>query len=241
MKPTVFETADLLAEAVAERIAAIAQVSVQENGRFSIALAGGRTPRLVYEGLARPPYAQTIDWARFHVFWSDERCVPEEDPDSNAGSAKSAWLDHVPIPQEQIHRIEGERSPLDAADAYEIVLREHLGSDGRLDLVLLGMGTDGHTASLFPRHQALLETDRWILPVHVTAEPAWRVTMTLPLIHRARNRFFLVTGASKADVLHRVMRGERLPAGLAGHESPMKSGSSTWFVDRAASSQLGLF
>ena len=234
MKPIVFESADLLAEAVAERIAKLVRGSVRENGRFSIALAGGRTPRPVYERLAKPPHVEAIDWARIHVFWSDERCVPVEDPRNNAGSAKMAWLDHVPIPRKQIHRIEGERPPLDAADAYESALREHLGPEGQLDLILLGMGEDGHTASLFPRHQALQETDRWILPVHVTAEPPWRITMTLPLMHRARNRFFLVTGASKADALRRVAAGEPLPAGLAAHGGDSESGPSAWFVDRAA-------
>ena len=238
MRPIVYETAESLVDAAANRIAALAAEAIQGRGRFSIALAGGRTPLPVYERLARSPHAEAVDWHHVHVFWSDERCVPLGDSRSNARAATEAWLDRVGIPEAQIHRIEGEQPPFEGADAYETALREFLGPGGALDLILLGMGDDGHTASLFPRHQALQETQRWILPVHVPAEPPWRITMTLPIIHRARHRLFMVTGASKAEALQHVITGAPLPAGLASHGPRMKSGSSTWFVDRAAASRL---
>ena len=234
MRPIVFETAESLAEAGAERIAQLAAASIRARGLFSLALAGGKTPLPVYERLARPPHAEAVDWRRVHVFWSDERCLRPNDTGSNAKAAQAAWLDHVPVPHEQIHRIEGERRPLEAADAYEIIVRELLGPEGRLDLLLLGMGADGHTASLFPWHQALQETKRWVLPVHVPAEPPWRITMTLPIIHRAKHRLFLVTGTAKAEALQRVMKGDPLPARLAGSGSETQVSASTWFVDRAA-------
>ncbi|MGB2984064.1 MAG: 6-phosphogluconolactonase [Candidatus Bipolaricaulia bacterium] len=223
MKTFTFPESGLLYDHAAKAIERLAAEAVRERRRLLVALSGGSTPIPLYERLTR---SKAIDWEHVHVFWSDERCVPPDDPASNFAAARRALLDSVPIPAEQIHRIEGERPPIEAADAYEILVRRTLGEEGRLDLVLLGMGTDGHTASLFPRHQALSETERWILPVHVSAEPAWRITMTLPLINAARHVQFLVVGREKANALSRIERGEDPPASRV---TPAE-GRLTWLV-----------
>jgi 6-phosphogluconolactonase len=205
---------------------------VRERGRFLLALSGGRTPITLVRRLASPPWIDRIAWEATHIFWSDERCVPPTDPASNAGAAMRAGLDRVPIPAENVHRIEGDRPPIDAADRYEAALREILGPNGRLDLCLLGLGDDGHTASLFPRHQALREKTRWVLAVHTSAEPPWRVTMTLPLINRSREVLFLVSGREKAAAFRRVRAGDDLPAAHVAAEN------LAWLVDRAAICEL---
>ncbi len=231
MKLVRFDAREALFAHAVERFVRIGAEAIRERGRFLVALSGGKTPRPLYERLAT---SAELDWAAVDVFWADERCVPPTDPRSNYRSAREALLDRVPIPADRIHRIAGELDPLAAADAYEIELRRVVGADGRLDLILLGIGADGHTASLFPRHQALSETDRWIVPVHALAEPPWRITMTLPLINAARHVLFLVTGAEKADAVRAVESGSPVPAGLV----QPTDGTVTFLVDEEAASLL---
>jgi len=204
-----FEGPPKLYDAARKAVEDVAAGAIAERGRFTIALSGGSTPLPLYERLVD---AARIDWARTHVFWSDERCVPPDDRLSNARATHECLLAHVPVQTEHVHRIDGIGRPPRAADAYEVVVRKELSGD-RFDLILLGLGTDGHTASLFPRHQALGEDERWILPVHVNAEPPWRVTMTLPLINRARHVVVLAVGDEKLTAAIRIERGEDLPAG----------------------------
>jgi 6-phosphogluconolactonase len=229
-----FETQEALYDRAAERVAEIGTEAIRDRGRFLVALSGGETPLPVYERLASLPYARRPDWSAVDVFWTDERCVPASDARSNVRAAQEALLDQVSIPADRIHRIDGERRPLDAADAYELVLREVLGKEGRLDLILLGMGADGHTASLFPRHQALTEADRWVVPVHASADPPWRVTMTLPLINAARHVLFLVTGTEKAHAVRDLEVGKSLPASMV----QPAHGSLAILVDAEAASLL---
>ena len=200
-----------------------------------VALAGGSTPRAAYALLA----AEEVDWSRVHVFWGDERCVPPDHPDSNYRLAREALLDHVSLPAGNVHRMRGEMEPEAAAQAYAAELRAFFGTQWpSFDLVLLGMGNDGHIASLFPGSAALRETARPV--VAVTAEyqdrPAHRVTLTLPAINAARQVLFLVTGAAKAETLWAVLEGpaERFPAQLIRPTS----GQLTWLVDTAAASRL---
>ena len=227
MNATRFPDAEALYGAATRLVETITAEAITARGRFRIALAGGATPRPLYQRLSQ---SERIGWPHVHVFWSDERCVPIEDPASNAGAARRDLLDRVPVPPSQIHRIEGEHRPIEAADAYEALLRRELGEDGRLDLVLLGLGVDGHTASLFPGHPALAEAHLWVLPVRIDAEPPWRITMTLPLIRRARNVLLLAVGREKADAFARIERGEGLPAGRVAP----REGRLTWMVDREA-------
>lgn len=225
---SIYPNAGQLAKAAAERIVALAQEAIARRGRFCVALAGGSTPRATYERLGKPETA--LDWARVHVFWSDERCVPPDHADSNYRTAAVALLDRVPIPAENVHRVQGELPPEQAAAAYRAELHAALGADGRFDLVLLGMGDDGHTASLFPGTSAVEVHDASAVAVYVERLDSWRVTLTLPVINAARHVLFLVSGASKAPALARLRGGERLPAGLV---QPV-DGALAWLVDQAA-------
>jgi 6-phosphogluconolactonase len=230
-----FETQEEFYDHAAEQFARIGAAAIRDRGRFLVALSGGKTPRPLLERLALPAYAERVDWPAAHIFWADERCVAPTDERSNVRMAREVLLDRVPIPSDRIHRIEGEGRPIDAADAYEVLLHRVLGDDGRLDLILLGIGADGHTASLFPGHQALTETDRWIVPVHVSADPPWRVTMTLPLLNAARHILFLVLGKTKAAAIRDLQEGEPLPASLVRPAD----GTLTVLVDDEAASLLG--
>ncbi len=230
MKVGICADAAGLARAVAERFVALAGEAVAARGRFVVALAGGRTPRAAYALLATDPFASRVDWARVHVFWGDERCVPPDHPESNYRMARETLLDQVPIPPARVHPIQGDLPPARAAVAYEEELGAVLGPEGRFDLVLLGMGSDGHTASLFPGTPALEERDRAVVAVYVERLRAWRVTLTLPTINAARHILFVVSGAEKARALARVRAGEPLPAGRVRPAG----GGPTWLVDRAA-------
>jgi 6-phosphogluconolactonase len=237
----VFADGDALARAEAERIVAQAAAAIASRGRFSIALSGGSTPRALYTLLATPAFASRIDWSRVHVFWGDERCVPPDHPDSNFRMTREALLERVPIPPDNVHRIAGEETPEVAARAYEQTLRSFFGASGRkpqrtFDLVLLGRGDDGHTASLFPGTAAVDEDRRWVVPNH--GRGMWRVTLTRFVLDAADSITFLVAGAAKADRLHEVLeepaRMPPLPAQLI-HPT---HGALTWMVDAAAARKL---
>jgi len=219
-----------LARAAAERFVTLTQEAIAARGRFDVALAGGGTPRTTYKLLATPELASQVDWSRVHVFWGDERSVPPTDPDSNARMARETLLDRVGIPEASIHRIRGEWPPEAAAQDYEREILEILGKQPRFDLILLGMGTDGHTASLFPGSAAICENERLVVAAYVKALKAWRITITLPLINAARHVLILVSGTTKAEALARIRSGQPLPAALV---SPV-NGRLTWLVDRAA-------
>jgi 6-phosphogluconolactonase len=199
-----------------------------------VALSGGSTPRTTYALLASDEFAARVDWPRVRVFWGDERCVPPDHPDSNYRMAREALLDKVPIPTENVHRMRGELPPDQAATAYQAELEAVLGASGRFDLILLGMGADGHTASLFPGTAALEERERTVVAVYVKRLRAWRVTLTLPVINAGRHVLFLVSGTAKAPTLARIRAGELLSAGLVQPDQ----GQLTWLVDMAAAGQL---
>ena len=230
-------------EAVAQRAAEIAvdalRAAIAERGVFTIALAGGDTPRRMYERLAADT---ALDWARVEFFWGDERPVPAEHPDSNFAMAQAALLRPLRIDPRRVHRIEAERSDLAAAARdYEEKLAKTCGApDGRppiLDLVLLGMGADGHTASLFPYTEALSEARRWVVANDVPQLSTRRITITFPLIERARSSLVLVTGASKSDALAEVLEGPLDPQRLPGQRLRARA-CVDWLVDAAAASRL---
>ncbi len=218
--------ADTIAEAAAEAIAA--------RGRFTIALSGGNTPRPVYQRLA----TATIDWPHVHVFFGDERCVSPRDARSNYHMAKVALLDRVPIPSENVVRMHGEDPPETAADGYAVELRRALGEDSRLDLVLLGLGHDGHTASLFPGLAAVTETRRTVMASYVEFVGMWRLSLTPVAINAARRVVFVVTGEDKAEILHRVLKGPRQPVVLPAQAIRPAAAPATWLLDRAAAAKL---
>ena len=229
---------DALASMAANTILELSQKAIQETGRFTIALSGGSTPKTLCELLAAQ-YSQQIDWNHTFVFWGDERCVPPDDADSNYKMAQDALLDHVPLPASNIYRIKGEIPPEDTASQYQETLHKFFHDQlPNLDLILLGMGDDGHTASLFPGTSAVNEHTRWVVPNYVAAKQTWRITLTLPVVNNAANVMFLVSGSSKAQRLKQVLQGsyekDQLPSQLI---MPIK-GNLIWGIDQAASSLL---
>jgi 6-phosphogluconolactonase len=234
----VFSSPEALADAVARHIVASAAEAISSRGRFTLALAGGSTPQATYSRLGTGDWRlATGDWRLVHILWGDERCVPPDDPQSNYRMAKEALLDRVPIPPEQIHRIRGEDDPEKAAAEYERELRALLGSED-LDLVLLGLGDDGHTASLFPGQPAVHETERWVMAVPAPTGDMWRVTLTPAILNAARNVTFVVSGASKARRLQQVIEVELTPDILPAQVIRPVRGRLTWMVDEAAASRL---
>src|SRR5688500_17689742 len=208
------DTADLIV-AAADRVVDLAAAAVASAGRFVMALSGGSTPRALYARLASPACATRIDWAKVHLFWGDERCVPPEHADSNYRMARETLLDKVAIPAANIHRMRGEDEPAVAAIAYEAELRSTLPTvRPRFDLVLVGMGDDGHTASLFPGLKAVRETVRWAMAEYVAAVAMWRLTLTPVALNGAAHVLFLVSGADKSTMLRRVLEGPAHPDAL---------------------------
>jgi 6-phosphogluconolactonase len=223
---------EALGQAAAQRFSALAQAC----DPFSVALSGGSTPRRLYETLAAPPFCEHIPWERVHVFWGDERCIPPDDPGSNYRMARETLLDRVPLPASNVHRIRGELEPQAAAQDYVDQLRTFFGEWPTFDLILLGMGDDGHTASLFPGSDALHETRRPVVGVtaHYQDRPARRVTLTPPAINAARQVMFLVSGAGKAETLRDVLNGPYQPDVLPAQIVRPAAGSLSWLVDAAA-------
>ena len=217
-----------------------AKEAVSTQGRFCVALSGGSTPEGIYRLLAGEPFRSQVPWSEVHVFWGDERCVGPMDPASNYRLAERSLISSVPIPSQNVHRIAGELLPEEAARTYAQTLREIFSPRGgmpRFDLILLGMGVDGHTASLFPASSALGETDRWVAAHFVQNVNAWRITLTLPVLNQAAHVMFLVSGRDKAAMVRRVIedRSDSPPAGLV---RPAE-GRLLWLVDREAAGQLG--
>jgi len=236
------------AEAVARRGADLFTLYAREaaagRGRFAAALSGGETPRALYRQLARQTIAQKIPWRRVHLYWGDERCVPPDDPASNYGSARDALIKHVTIPPENVHRMHGEDEPQAAAAACEAELlamarKQRPPADLPVfDLVLLGMGADGHTASLFP-HTAALEEEERLCVVNEGEDTGPRLTITLPVINAARRVLFLVTGAGKAGIAAEVLEGLRIPTAVPAQAVAPHPGTLTWLLDEAAASEIG--
>jgi 6-phosphogluconolactonase len=235
----VYPDLESLSRAAADLLVRQAHLAVAARGRFSVALSGGGTPRRTYELLATPPWVDQAPWGRVHVFWGDERCVPLNDSRSNARLAQAAWLDRVPIPGNQIHPLDCAADPAAAARQYEAQLREFFaGQAPILDLVLLGLGEDGHTASLFPGTAVLKETERWAAAVYVAEQDLYRVTLTAPLINQAAVVVFLVAGGAKAGVLREVLHGKRDPARLPAQLIQPHHGEFLWLADLEAAGSL---
>ena len=217
-----------LARRVADWLLELAQA---KDGRFALCLSGGSTPRILYALLAAPPYRDSFPWGRAHLFWGDERFVPPDDPQSNYRMVREALLSHVDIPPANVHPIPTEPlTPTDAAQRYEFLLRGFHRPDPDaplFDVTLLGLGADGHTASLFPGSAALSERTRWAVPAEGSQT---RITLTYPALESSRRVAFLVDGAPKRDILARVLAGdETLPAARLKPQGELR-----WFTDRAA-------
>lgn len=231
---------EALSLAVAAALAEDVRSIVGQRGRCSLVLAGGTTPRRMYELLAER-FAAAVPWPQVDLFWGDERYVPPDDPQSNYGMARRVLLEHLPVPSGNVHPMPTHcADPGDAAAAYEALIRDYFrGRPPRFDLLLLGMGADGHVASLFPRHPALRVRARWVVAATVPADPPQRLTLTLPLINQAAAVIFLVAGAAKADAVRRALQpGMRVDDVPASGVRPA-AGTVAWWLDAAAAAGLG--
>jgi 6-phosphogluconolactonase len=234
-----YDDYEALSNAAAGIFVQQARQAAQTKGWFSAVLSGGQTPRRTYELLARPPYRDHVSWGQVHVFWGDERCVPHGDERSNTRMVRQALLDHVPIPSSLIHPIACSEVPSQGAKQYEAELHDFFGEQPpRFDLVFLGLGENGHTASLFPGTPVLAERERWVSEVYVAEQKLYRVTLTAPLINQAAVVAFLVSGAAKAGVLQEVLEGPADPRRLPAQLIHPREGELHWLVDRAAGSLL---
>jgi 6-phosphogluconolactonase len=245
--PEVLQSKDAnrLAQAAADLFVDIGSRAIAARGRFSVVLSGGSTPKHLYNLLASQAYRHTVDWDNVYIFWGDERCVPPDHPDSNFRMARQALLDHVPIPEVNIFRIHVELDPLHAASEYERRLHRFFAQgdtekEGSLsfDLVYLGMGDDGHTASLFPGVDALHELESWVAAYFVEKLGAWRITLTPVVINAAENVVFLVSGSKKAERLQQVLYGSYQPGTLPAQIVQPSGGNLIWLVDEAAAALL---
>jgi len=245
-KIMIFPDTDSLSRGAADFIAESAVGAIAARGRFTVALCGGNTPKPVYARLATSEYRERLDWSKMHIFFGDERCVPPDDPQSNYLMARTALLDQVPLPQENIHRMQGEMEPEKAAVAYANDLQRNFGGDeaagepplNGFDLILLGLGDNGHTASLFPGLAAVTEKKRWVMAQYVEVVGMWRLTLTPVVINAARQVAFLVSGANKAGVVHQVLEGPYQPVVLPAQIVRPHSGDLRWLLDAPAAAKL---
>ncbi len=244
----VCENAEAVCAEAAQRFASAADVAINEQGKFRVALSGGSTPRRLYQQLASATWREKINWQRVHLYWSDERAVAPDDAESNYRMAREALVNQVQIPPANIHRIAGEQASVNQAEAdaaatdYESKMREEFDVKDNetpvFDLILLGMGADGHTASLFPNTSALNEDEKLITSVWVEEKKTRRVTMTYRLINHAANILFLVTGADKSRTLREVLEPETAQNKYPSQRVKALNGSLVWLVDEAAASEL---
>ncbi len=246
MKPVepevrVYKDLNALSNAAANLVLDCALASIEARGRFIFALSGGFTPKQLFSFFAADPWRRKLPWSKTHLFWVDERCVPPDHSESNYRLARDTFLDYLTLLPTQVHRITGEDGPDKAASAYEQELESFFnGALPRFDAELLGMGENGHTASLFPGAAALHERKHWALPVHLKPPQLNRVTLTLPVLCNAGNILFLATGRNKAAVLHEIVEDGNPRGYPAGLVQPA-SGKLIWMADRDAASLLGKF
>ena len=243
MSIEILPDAEALALRAADVFAMAAQAAAAARGRFAAALSGGETPRALYRLLARQQFAQKVPWRRVHLYWGDERCVPPDDPASNYGMARDAFLKHVPLAAENVHRMRGEGDPDAAGLAYDEELRalarlERPASGVPVfDLVLLGLGRDGHTASLFPHSPALDEEERFCVATEAP-DGSPRLTVTLPVVNSARRVMVLVSGSDKAGMVAEVFESLRVPKAVPAQAIAPVKGQLLWLLDETAAAEL---
>jgi 6-phosphogluconolactonase len=220
----------------------LANVAIAQAGRFAVALSGGSTPKALYALLASPEYHDRVDWSRTHLFWGDERCVPPDHVESNFRMVEEALLNKIHIPGQNLHRMAGEKEPSSAVADYEAELRDFFkpgsGQLPRFDLILLGLGEDGHTASLFPDTTALSEQEHLVATTYVERLKAHRLTLTLPVINNAAQVSFLIAGESKSAVVKNLLGADSKSFDYpAGRVSP-SNGQLTWFITKDAAGTI---
>ncbi len=267
MELHIYKDGETLSGEVAKWITSTIRDTLKKQGRFTIALSGGSTPKRLHQLLAAPPYKEQIDWSRMHIFWGDERAVPFEDDRNNAKMAYDTLLDLVPVPASQIHPMRTDIAPEQSAAAYEEILHRYFplppqtvnvpstlaagdispfpasnhGTAAGItsfDLVLLGMGDDGHTLSLFPGTKVVHEESAWVKAFFLEAQDMYRITLTKTIVNRAARVAFLTTGAAKAHALKEVLKGAYNPDLYPSQEIKPEGGELHWFIDQAAAADL---
>ena len=238
----VYDTPERVAQAAAEVFTRYATDAVSARGAARIAISGGTTPKRMFALLAAEPFVSQVPWNKLELYWVDERCVGPDDADSNYRMTREQLLSKVPLPAERVYRMEGELDPEEAASRYEATLRNNFKLEGAqapaFDLVLLGMGDDGHTASLFPHSAAIHELGRLVTANHVENKNAWRITLTWPVINHGRFVCFLIEGGAKADRLHEVLLGQYDPESLPSQLIRPDSGKVHLLLDAEAARRL---
>ena len=234
----IFPNADAVSQALADLFIDAGQTATADRGTFRVALSGGNTPRAAYQLLSLPPRVEALSWSDVFVYFGDERCVPPDDEQSNDRMARKAFLDAVPIPRANVHRIRGEIDPAQAARDYAAILRTDLGDPPHFDLVLLGLGPDGHTASLFPGTPPETDNDALVRAVYAPSQLMWRVTLTPKAINEATTVVFAVEGAAKAKILATVLDGAYDPTSYPAQIVAPASGRLIWLVDDLAAGML---
>lgn len=231
---------DELSRKAAEQFVALARQAVAAHGRFSVALSGGSTPKALYSLIATSEFSEQLAWQQIHFFWGDERCVPPDHAESNFRMVDESLLSKIPIPGDNVHRMIGEIEPAIAAAAYEAELRRLFPSSPEklpsFDLMLLGLGEDGHTASLFPGSSAMSETEHWVATTYVEKLDAHRLTLTFPVINNAAQIAFLVAGKSKSAIVKEILTTEKCDYPAARIKPD--NGQLIWFVTQDAASAL---
>lgn len=236
----VFPDPESLAAAVADAFVSDANEAIEERGAFFVALAGGTTPKAAYRLLAQEPRASAVDWQHVHVYFGDERSVPPDHPDSNYRMAREAFLSKVAIPEQNVHRISGEEDALVAARDYAQLLVQTMGDAPAFDLIMLGMGTDGHTASLFPGTDPRTDDERLVRAVYVEKLQTYRITLTPLVLNNARHVLIATEGLEKAPALYAVRMGPYDPSVHPIQIVNPVHGELTWYVDRAAAAELSV-
>ncbi len=241
MHIAIYDDKHTLSQHAAEYIMRIAQEAIDLHGHFTIALTGGTTPGEVYSLIGSEPFRSQLDWQLVDIFWGDERCVPHNSTESNFYLAQEVLLDKIAIPKSQIHPMPADQLDREAASqAYSIEMQNTFDTNGipSFDLIHLGMGPEGHTASLFPHQASLHEKHRLVMPVSVPKPPPDRLTFTPPLLNAARNVLFLVTGSEKADALHAVLEGEYQPDEYPAQIVRPINGEVVWMLDKAVAQKI---
>lgn len=239
MKLHIFDDKETMSEQLASWIERLVQDTLKKQDLFTLVLSGGGTPKLLFQKLASDKFKNKIDWKRIHIFWGDERVVPFEDDRNNARMAYDILINHIDIPPEQVHIMRTDIEPELAAEKYEKILHQYFdNTPNSFDLVLLGMGDDGHTLSLFPGSPIIEEHEHWVNSVYNEQQKMYRVTLMPVIVNKASNIAFMVDGAKKANVLQQVIEGPYMPRELPAQIIKPVKGQLSWFLDKAAAKEL---
>lgn len=238
MEINVSKNLDELSKTVADWMVNYIQQTLKQQDRFTIALSGGNTPKKLHLLLTSNRYKDKIDWSRMHIFWGDERYVPYTDDRNNAKIAFDTLLNKVSVPPSQIHRIQTDILPAESALAYERILHQYFPNGKSFDLVLLGIGDNAHTLSLFPGYDTVHEKEKWVISVFLKEQDMYRITLTAPVVNNAANIIFLVSGTDKAEAIHHITGNEFNPDKYPAQIIKPVNGKLYYFLDEAAAKGL---